>query len=111
MSTMQNDRETMLKIAMIDEAVRGELKAMQSILEPHLGAAADLYFKALSQDPAVATRLGADAAALKQGRIAHWRLLFQGRFDADYHASVSQLAAALATAGVRPQIHSAALMA
>ncbi len=111
MSTIENDRATMLKIAMIDETARAELAAMQPLLAPHLAAAADLYVKALGQDPAVAARLAADQAALKQSRIAHWRLLLEGRFDVRYQESVSQLARTLADAGVRPQIHSAALMA
>jgi methyl-accepting chemotaxis protein len=105
------DRAMHLKAAGIDDTVKKTLADMLPIIEPHLAAMSAHYYdvsiKATPSAYEIVTRM-APVEKLKEGRVAHLRMLLGGRFDAAYFASIDRIAERVVATGVDPAVSSGA---
>ncbi|MDJ0942901.1 MAG: globin-coupled sensor protein [Kiloniellales bacterium] len=93
-----------LAFAGLSPEVRGLLPELFEVLEPEFPGILNRFYDYLGRWPALAPLLCGDGKieALKRAQSAHWRLMFSGRFDAEYFERATAIGRAHQRIGLAP---------
>jgi len=98
-----SDHETRLRFMRIDEEARALLRGFWPTLEPSLPAILDDFYDHVMRESHLAKLIGNDAPRLKTAQRAHWKRLFDGRFDEAYVAGVRTIGMVHNKIGLEPR--------
>ncbi len=101
--TIDFDLETRLGFALITPQTASDLKTAWTILEPHLAAIIDAFYRHLGGQPRLAALVGGHVDRLKTAQIEHWKQLFAGRFDQRSMLSAYTIGAVHNRIGLEPR--------
>jgi methyl-accepting chemotaxis protein len=87
----------------LSEEAGALLRAFWTTLEPELPAILDAFYEHVLREPALARIVGQQSGRLKQAQAAHWRRLFDGRFDEAYFEGVRKIGLAHNRIGLEPR--------
>ena len=85
------DLRTRLDFIRFSDSDRQNLAKAYEFIRPALPAILDGFYEHLQRQPALAAKIGVQAARLKAAQATHWDELFSGRFDASYAESVRRI--------------------
>ncbi len=89
--------------ARIDEATRGQLRALWGIVEPQLDGILSRFYTHLSSQPGLKALVGDRQSSLETAQKKHWKRLFSAQFDADYVQSIDRIGRAHSRIGLEPR--------
>jgi methyl-accepting chemotaxis protein len=87
----------------IDEKTGELLRDFWRTLEPELPSILAGFYAHVTRESNLARLMGKDVPRLKQAQAAHWRRLFDGRFDEGYIAGVRQIGTVHNRIGLEPR--------
>ncbi|HMQ58017.1 MAG TPA: protoglobin domain-containing protein [Rhizobiaceae bacterium] len=102
---MAGEIETRVAFLQISDEERAALRALKAVLVEDLPGILDSFYAHISKFPET-TRFFRDAAQMKHAaskQLQHWSLLFEGKFDSSYAASVTRIGEIHAKLGLEPR--------
>ena len=97
------DRDARLRFMRIDSETSNLLRGFWRVLQPHMPAILEGFYRHLLSEPQLARLVGNETPRLKKAQEAHWARLFDGRFDEDYMRGVRQIGLIHNKIGLEPR--------
>jgi methyl-accepting chemotaxis protein len=102
------DRAGRLRFAQIDGETGRHLRAFWPVVERHLPAILERFYRHLAGVPHLSDMVGRQHDRLKAAQGGHWAKLFQGTFDETYMAGIQRIGLAHKKIGLEPRWYAAA---